>query len=367
MKSIADIAAARILSLGLAGPAVRGPGDVVSHLLCMQGQDLRGALESVALRTADRDPAAVASALADGTVVRSWTQRGTLHLVAGGDVGWVLDLTGERMLKSMVRRRAQLGIDDAMIARSNELAAALIRERGRVSRQELLAAWEPLGVGEVQGRGYHLIVGLAIRQVLVQGPLAEAGPLEQLFVLSADWLPPQRRLAREEALAELVGRYVGSHGPATVADVARWAGLPAGDVRAGLASARAAGTISSTDVEGTAYLHSPDLPDLLAAHRDETRALFLLPGFDELILGYRDRSATLAAEDEALVVPGANGMFKGTIIEKAKAVGTWRRNGRPTGPKVETTAFPGRRLNQRRVEKAAAAYPAFDRPSRQGG
>lgn len=359
MKTIADVAAGRILSLGLAGPVARGPGDVVSHLLCMQGQDLRGALESVALRTSDRDPAAVASALADGSVVRSWTQRGTLHLVAGADVGWVLDLTGERMLRSMVRRRTQLGIDGAMIARSIELATALIRERGRASRAELLAAWESLGVGEVQGRGYHLIVGLAIRQVLVQGPLTESGPLEQLFVLSADWLPPQRRPAREEALAELVGRYVGSHGPTTVADVARWAGLPLGDVRAGLAAARAAGAVASTNVEGTAYLHSPDLPDLLAAHRDETQALFLLPGFDELVLGYRDRTATLAPDDEALVVPGANGMFKGTVLERAQAVGTWRRSGRTTGPRFETTAFPGRRLNQRRIKKAAASYPAF--------
>ncbi len=361
MRTTADIAAARILSLGLAGPAVRGPEAVASHLLCMQGQDLRGALESVALRTADRDPAVVSAALADGSVVRSWTQRGTLHLVAGRDVGWVLDLTGERMLNSMVRRRAQLGIDDAMIARSSELAVALIGERGRVSRAELLAAWEPLGVGEVPGRGYHLIVGLAIRQVLVQGPLAESGTLDQLFVLSPDWLPPQRRLSREESLAELVGRYVGSHGPATVADVARWAGLPLGDIRTGLAAARAAGAVASTDVDETTYLHSPELPDLLAAHRDETQALFLLPGFDELILGYQDRTATLTPDDEALVVPGANGMFKGTVVEKARAVGTWRRNGRTFGPRFETTAFPGRRLNQRRIEKAAAAYPAFVR------
>lgn len=359
MRTIADVAAARILSLGLAGPAFRGPEAVASHLLCLQGQDLRGALESLALRTADRDPAVVSAALADGSVVRSWTQRGTLHLVAGADIGWVLDLTGERMLNSMVRRRAQLGIDDAMIARSNELATSLLGERGRVSRAELLAAWESLGVGEVQGRGYHLIVGLAIRQVLVQGPLTESGPLEQLFVLSSDWLPPQRRLAREEALGELVGRYVGSHGPATLADVARWAGLPVGDVRVGLATARAAGAVASTDVDGTTYLHSPDLPDLLAVHREETQALFLLPGFDELVLGYRDRTATLAPDDEALVVPGANGMFKGTVVEKARAVGTWRRSGRTSGPRFETTAFPGRRLNQRRIEKAAASYPAF--------
>lgn len=361
MKSIADIAAARILALGLAGSAARSPADVACHLLCLQGQDLRGALESVALRTADRDQAAVVTALADGSVVRSWTQRGTLHLVAGRDVGWLLDLTAARMMGAMVRRRAQLGIDDAMVAQATDVATALIRDRGRVSRQDLLAAWEPLGVGEVPGRGYHLIVALALRQVLVQGPLADSGPLEQLFVLSRDWLPEQRRLPRDEALAELVERYVGSHGPCSVADIARWAGLPVGEVRAGVAAAHAAGTVMITDIEEMTYLHSPDLPDQLAAHRAETQALFLLPGFDELILGYRDRSVTLDAAHEALVVPGANGIFKPTIVENARAIGTWRRSSRVSGPRVESTAFPGNRLNQRRIEKAAAAYPAFGR------
>ena len=363
MKSIADIAAARILALGLTGPAVLRPVDVASPLLSLQGHDLRGALESVALRTADRDPTAVVTALAEGLVVRSWTQRGTLHLVAAGDVGWLLDLTAARMMASMVRRRAQLGIDDATIAQATELAMALIGERGRVSRQGLLAAWEPLGVGEVPGRGYHLIVALAIRQVLVQGPLAESGPLEQLFVLSRDWLPEQRRLPPDEALAELVGRYVSSHGPCTIADLARWVGLPVGEIRAGVAASRAAGTVTTTDIAQTTYLHSPDLPDQLAAHRAEAQALLLLPGFDELILGYRDRSATLDPAHEALVVPGGNGMFKATIVEKARAIGTWRRSNRVSGPRVEATAFPGSRLNQRRIEKAAAAYPAFGRQS----
>jgi len=82
-----------------------------------------------------------------------------------------------------------------------------------------------------------------------------------------------------------------------------------------------------------------------------------------LILGYRDRSATLDPAHEALVVPGGNGMFKATVVEKARAIGTWRRSNRVSGPRVEATAFPGSRLNQRRIEKAAAAYPAFGRQS----
>ncbi|MBB1030625.1 winged helix DNA-binding domain-containing protein, partial [Dietzia sp. SLG310A2-38A2] len=64
-------------------------------MACMQGQDLPGVLESVALRSLGPDggPARIAdvrAALADGSVVRSWPMRGTLHLVPGEDLGWMV-------------------------------------------------------------------------------------------------------------------------------------------------------------------------------------------------------------------------------------------------------------------------------------
>jgi hypothetical protein len=50
-------------------------------------------------------------------------------------------------------------------------------------------------------------------------------------VLLDGWLPGGRRLDREEALAELARRYLAGHGPAGVADLLTWSGLPAADGR----------------------------------------------------------------------------------------------------------------------------------------
>ena len=58
-----------------------------------------------------------------------------------------------------------------------------------------------------------------------------------------------------------------------------------------------------------------------------TRAL-LLPGFDEYLLGYRDRSAVLAPEHADRIVPGGNGLFRPTIVVDGQVVGTWRRTAR---------------------------------------
>lgn len=359
MRTTGDIAAARILALGLAGPAVGGPLDVARHLVCAQGQALPGALAAIALRTADRDPVAVAGALADGTLVRSWTQRGTIHLVPAADLGWILGLTSERMLTSTAKRRAELGIDSDMFDRATDIVTDLIREQGPVTRAALLAALQPLGIGDMPGREYHLITMLSMRQVIAQGPLADNARTEQLFVLNADWIGASRTMARTDAVAEWMTRYAAGHGPVTVADAARWTGLPMSDARAGLAAGRDSGALATTQIDGADYFHAADLPDRLAEHRAEAHEMHLLPGFDELILGYKDRTATLAADDERLVVPGGNGIFKATVIHRARAVGTWVRSPRTSGPRALITPFPGRRINQRLAERTARRHPAF--------
>jgi hypothetical protein len=361
MRTALDIAAARIIALGIAGPPPGDAVDVARHLVCTQAQALPGAIAAIAMRTASRDPAAVAAALADGRLVRSWTQRGTIHIVAAADLGWILELTGERMLKSSTKRRAELGIDDTMFDRAVDITTALIRERGPVSRATLLTALGPLGVGDVPGREYHLITMLAMRQVVAQGPLADGVRTEQLFVLNADWIGRARALERNAAVAEWMTRYAVGHGPVTVADAARWTGLTLSDARAGLAAGIDSGTLATSTVDGVDYFHAADLPDRLAEYRDAALQMHLLPGFDELILGYRDRSATIAADDELLVVPGRNGVFRATVIQGARAVGTWTRSTRSSGPRAVVTPFPGRRINQRVAERATRQHPAFVR------
>lgn len=378
MQTDADVSAARILAQGLAGPTDRGPLQAVTGLVCLQAQALSGALCSVALRTADRDLAAVCRALDRGGIVRSWTQRGTIHLVAAADLGWILDLTAGRMLRTAARRRAELGIDDAMIDRARDIVTRLIGGEGPVTRSALLAALAPLGVAAVPGRGYHVIAELAMRQVIVHGPLASgagtgraAAGVEQLIALTERWTRPGPRHDREEALAELMTRYVRGHGPATAADAARWAGLALTDARTGIAAGVASRAVAATQVGDATYFHAAELPDLLAAHRQDAQDLLLLPGFDELILGYADRSATLAQADEALVVPGRNGMFRNTVVHRTRAVGTWTRAPRGTSRgaarPVAVEAFPGRRVNLRAVQRAARRHPALAPDGRETG
>jgi hypothetical protein len=96
--------------------------------------------------------------------------------------------------------------------------------------------------------------------------------------------------------------------------------------------------LTALDVDGVEHLLDPATPDLLAACRREAGAVFLLPGFDELVLGYADRSCTVPPAYAERIVPGGNGMFRPTVLSDGRVVGTWRRTG--SGTRREITAEP---------------------------
>nr|WP_204262090.1 winged helix DNA-binding domain-containing protein [Blastococcus saxobsidens] len=321
----------RLVAQHLAGPPAEDPAAAVHRLAAAQGQDFPGAVTSVALRTAGRRREDVLSALDRGTIVRSWPMRGTLHLLLAEDLPWLLELLGPRALAGLASRRAALELTEAQAERAREIAVAALSGGGRLSRAALLAAIDGGGVATTGQRGYHLLWFLAQTGTLCLGP-TDGG--EQQFVLLDEWVPAPRRLQREEALAELALRYFRGHGPATVADLVRWAGSTVRDVRAGLAVV--GDRLARLEIGGTEYLLDPELPDRLRAHREEARAVRLLPGFDEYVLGYADRGAVLDPRFAELIVPGRNGVFRPTVVSDGRIVGTWRWTG--TGRRRAATA-----------------------------
>jgi hypothetical protein len=329
-----EVALLRVVAQRIAGPRLPTAADVVRLLTAAQGQDLPGALLSIALRTASGDRAGVEAALNAGDVVRSWPMRGTLHLVAAEDLPWLIGLLGPRVLAGAPARRAQLGITDADIDKARVIAVDALSGGRRLRRADLLRALAEGGVEITGQRGYHLLWYLSQSSTLCLGPMDDG---EQRFVLMDEWIPVPRTLDPEEALGELAERFFRSHGPATVKDLARWAGLKAAEARAGLAAVRPG--LASLDVDGVEHFLDPRTPELLAGCRDEARGTFLLPGFDEFVLGYADRSAVLDPEFAGRIVPGGNGVFRPTVVSDGRIVGTWQWSGRGAKRTVAATPF----------------------------
>jgi hypothetical protein len=334
MATLSEVALLRLIAQRIAGPQPASPVEAVRRLTAVQGQDFPGAVTSVALRTAGRRRSDVLAALDDGTVVRSWPMRGTLHLLAADDLPWMLRLLGPQSPAGLTARWAELGLTEGDAERARGLVTAALAGGGRLRRAELLTALDDGGMATSGQRGHHLLGYLARTGTLCLGPTVDG---EQLFVLLDEWIPAPSQFEGAAALAELARRYFHGHGPATVHDLARWAGIGVGDARAGLAAVR--DELAALEVDGVEYLMDPFTPDLLGAHRAEARRLLLLPGFDEFVLGYRDRSAVLDPQYAERIAPGGNGVFRPTVVSDGRIVGTWQWTGRGARRAVSATPF----------------------------
>lgn len=333
-----EVGRLRLAAQRLVGEGFDGAADAVRHMAAMQGQDLPGAMTSVALRTRSRSRTGVIDAMNAGEVVRTWPMRGTLHLVPAEDLHWILSLTGERMLRATARNRELRGVDDALLGRARDATLGALGGGRSLSREEMLDLWQREGVirddAERGYVGYRLLFTLAVEGTVCFGPYADG---RQRIVAAGEWLPSGAQPEPDEALAQWVLRYFRSHGPATVRDFAWWTKLPLNAIRAALGEV--AGRLESWTVGDDEYLMAPETPDLRAAAGRGADGVLLLPGFDEFLLGYGTRAAALPDEHADKVVPGGNGMFRGTVVSGGRVVGTWRRKGSGAAVRIDAEPF----------------------------
>jgi hypothetical protein len=336
------------------GDSPRSPGSIVAHLGAMQAQDYPGAKWSIGLRLPGVTDTDVERAIADRTIVRTWPMRGTLHFVAAADVRWMLELLTPRVIASSTRRHQELGLDAATFARATELFASALEGGKQLTRDEMYATLEAAGISTANQRGYH-ILGRTAQEGLIC--FAAHSSKQPTFALLDEWIPNAKRLEREEALAELAKRYFIGHGPATLQDFCWWAGLTTSDARIGLEAVKA--DLTEATADGKTYWMRPALPPQ-PVYSDAGTTVHLLPGFDEYLLGYRDRSAALDPKHAPTIVPGNNGMFMSTIVVDGRVAGTWKRTAnRKT---VRVTAQPFEPLDERAkrgVVTAAQWYGEF--------
>ena len=345
-----DIARRRLSSQRIDGEKFEKPEEVVRWLGAIQAQDYAQALWAVGLRLRSATVADVERAIADARIVRTWPMRGTIHFVPSEDVGWMLKLAASRMIARDGRRLEQLGLDEGVMERCGALFRDALGGGKRLPRPEMMRLLEDAGIRTDGQRGYHVLWYLSQVALICPGPMHDK---QQTFVLLDEWVPHPRELSREESLAELAGRYFASHGPATVHDFARWTGLTVTESREAV---EAAPGLVPEKIAGKEYWTSEDARGHAAG---DGSGVHLLPGFDEYLLGYKDRGAVLAAEHASRIVPGGNGVFLPTIVIGGQVVGTWRRKLKKNSVGITLKPFARLGDQEERVIEATETYGAF--------
>jgi hypothetical protein len=301
------VLAERLTAQLLAGPPASTPVAVVERLLAVQGQDPRGARLAVRARSEGLRAGDVDRALNDRSLLITWLNRGTLHLVRGEDYPWLRALTAPRLMTSSARRLAQENVPPDAAERGVKAIERALTSDGPLTRAQLRERIAATGVRTEGQALVHLLFLSGLLGLTVRGPMVGR---EHAYVLVRDWLGAPEPIDRDRALAELARRYLAGHGPAEDRDLARWAGLPLRDARAGL------GAIAGELIE-----REDGLLDL--ARRPpaaELPAPRLLGSFDPVLLGWVSREQILA--DTAPIVT-VNGIFRPFALVRGRAVAVW--------------------------------------------
>jgi hypothetical protein len=336
-----------------------GSADVagtVRHLVAVQAQDFAQSLWAVGARSRGTKRSEVLAALESGAVVRTLPMRGTLHLVAAEDLRWMLALTSERMLKSASTRFSVLGLDRATLDAAAEVARAALTGGRSLTRDEFMKLLESSGISTAGQRGYHIIFCLSQLVLVCWGPPRGT---QQALVLVDEWIPRTAVRERADALSSFALRYFASHGPATERDFAWWTKLTLADARAAISALGS--QLTSLEHDGARYwIATTELEAATGSRRGS--AVQALPGFDEYLLGYQDRSLPLSTEHSHRIIPGNNGIFLPTIVAKGRVVGTWRRNPTSKVAEIAPEHFESATSTQLAgFARAAKRYSAFSR------
>jgi hypothetical protein len=343
----------RLRSHRLSAPA-SDPVAAAQHMLATQAQEFWGGRWAIAARSRGaRHLSDVDAAFDRGELVRSWTMRGTIHIIPARDLRWVLSVTGERQLRGAASRHRALGLDADALARCETAVVAALRGGNRLTRAELFEVLSGIGVDPSNQRGVHVIYALAVGGVICQGAVVprESGPTrEQHLVLTDEWV--RDAVTPADPLAELFVRYIDGHGPAGAADFAWWAGLPIGTARRAAEAARD----RLTEVE-EGLLLAPARPRRSAAAAE----VVALPPFEEYFLAYADRTRVCAPEFLSDIGPGLNGIVRPIIVARGEVAGVWMHStavGRHRDHPVPDLLAPDAATDDE-VAAALARYAAF--------
>lgn len=299
----------RLTNQLLAGDRMTTPEAVVERLLAVQGQDFRGFRLAVRARASGLHSIDVHRALDERTLVVTWLNRGTLHLVRAADYAWLHALLAPPLLTIARRRLEQEGLAVPVADQAVQILCSALREHGPLVRaqvRELLTQQDIAAAGQA----LVFVLYLAAQQgLIVRGPVVGA---EQAYVLVADWLGPQPRVDREQALARLARRYLAGHGPARDTDLAYWTGLPLRDARAGLAALQ-------LDPYGDGLVDLPGREPPARLPRP-----VLLGSFDPVLHGWASRDL-VAGDAEGVVT--TNGIFRPSLLVHGRVAGIWAMPG----------------------------------------
>ena len=299
----------------LAGQHLLAPADtqtVVKDLCGVQAQFLSHALHGLSIRCNEVS--------ADG-LVKSWTNRGTMHLFSVDDLPLFLYEGRTHFLRPVDTLESDAYISADRKAYFADLIVDAVAQ-GIDEREALKSVCEKAGMTEHESQSLFDPWGGTIRALCETGRLCHKVQEKKAYQLCPAFEP----MAEKSAQLELARRYFTHFGPATVKDATYFFGATQTKVKAWLKQIPVAETI----LDGKSYFYiDGGLPS------GELPTCLFLAGFDQLMLGYEKTESLFLPGEHMRQIFNLAGIVRPAILVNGTVVGWWNIKNR----KLKITLF----------------------------
>ena len=345
-----DIAHLRLLSQQIESSKLKSAKELVDFMGAMQAQDCVMAKWAIGLRLPGSTDKKIGIALDKGEIIRTHAMRPTWHFVSADDIYWMLELTAPQIKSATKARHKQLEFTEKILTKTNNIIEKSLRDGKHLTREELMAIIKKEKIATNDNRSSHIMLIAELDGIVCSGKIKNN---KQTYALLSERVQKKKTFTRDEALALLAQKYFTSHCPATLQDFIWWSGLLVKDARQAFEMVKH-NFISERIGSEIYWLTNSFSPNL----KLKTSA-YLLPAYDEFLISYKDRTASLTQEHNKKTV-STNGIFWPVVVINGKVTGSWKRTLKKDRVIVETSLFKQHsKTTIKLIEKAAGIFGKF--------
>lgn len=305
----------RLASQEIGGTEFATVKNVLDWMGAIQAQDYAMAKWAIGIRLPNSLDEGIRTAIDQGDILRTHILRPTWHFVSSDDIYWLLELTAQQIKVSFKSRNNQLGLTNAVLRKSNSVIEKALIDGNHLSREELINKLKKAKIATDENRASHLFAWAEMEGLICSGASKKG---KQTYALLEERVQKKKIFLKDEALATLARKYFTSRCPATLQDFVWWSGLSVTNAKQALEMVRSKFTPETINSQTYWFTSSFSIP------KTTSENVFLLPAYDEFIISYKDRSATLPFDATKKTVSD-NGIFKPVVVVNGQVRGIWKR------------------------------------------
>ena len=277
----------------------------VKDLCGVQAQFLSHALHGLSIRCKEVST--------DG-LIKSWTNRGTMHLFSKDDLPLFLHEGRNHFLRPVDTLESDAYMSAARKAYFVDVILDGIRQ-GIDQRDDLKSLCESQGMTGAEAKSAFDPWGGLIRALCETGKLCHKVQEKKAFQLC----PPFEPMDDSSARLELMRRYFAHFGPATVKDAAYFFGTTQTQIKSQLTEL----PLSEAHWNGQTFFYMD-----AASENVEIPDCLFLAGFDQFLLGYDKTESLVLSKDHLREIYNLAGIVRPAVLVNGQVTGWWNLKNR---------------------------------------